>query len=224
MGEIVRLDSVSKRYQSGQTCVYAVRSVSLRVFDGEYLAITGPSGSGKSTLLGIIGGLDSPSSGKCVVDGKDLSVLRDGDLTEFRRTFVGFVFQAFNLINSITVLENVCLPLRYAGVSKRDRMARAMGALTQVGLSDRAAFYPDQLSGGEQQRAAIARSVVHGPHLLLADEPTGNLDSKAQAQVLGLFDDLSKDRRTLVVVTHNPVVANRARRVVRIEDGTVAES
>jgi putative ABC transport system ATP-binding protein len=224
MGEIVRLDSVSKRYQSGQTCVYALRSVSLRVFDGEYLAITGPSGSGKSTLLGIIGGLDSPSSGKCVVDGKDLSVLRDGDLTEFRRTFVGFVFQAFNLINSITVLENVCLPLRYAGVSKRDRMARAMGALTQVGLSDRAAFYPDQLSGGEQQRAAIARSVVHGPHLLLADEPTGNLDSKAQAQVLGLFDDLSKDRRTLVVVTHNPVVANRARRVVRIEDGTVAES
>jgi len=223
MENIVQFESVSKRYQSGQTFVHALRSVSLEVPKGDYLAVTGPSGSGKSTLLGIMGGLDSPTSGSCVVAGKDLGKLRDGDLTEFRKTFVGFVFQAFNLIGSITVLENVCLPLRYTGVSKKVRTEKAIDALTSVGLAERARFFPDQLSGGEQQRAAIARAIIHDPELVLADEPTGNLDSKTQEQMLTIFDGLNKSGRTLVVVTHNPLVADRAKRVVGIIDGEIVE-
>ncbi len=167
-------------------------------------------------------GLDTPSSGKCVVAGRNLPALGDYELTRFRRTFVGFVFQAFNLISDMTLVDNVALPLYYAGVTKRERTERAVQALQSVGLAKRARAYPSSLSGGEQQRVAIARAIVHNPKLLLADEPTGNVDSATQDRSLGIFDSINTSGRTIVVVTHNPVVAEKARRVVQIIDGVIA--
>ncbi len=222
MVSLIELENLSKVYEGESEPVHALRSVSLTISEGDYVAVTGPSGSGKSTLLNIIGGLDTPSSGKCVVAGRNLPALGDYELTRFRRTFVGFVFQAFNLISDMTLVDNVALPLYYAGVTKRERTERAVQALQSVGLAKRARAYPSSLSGGEQQRVAIARAIVHKPQLLLADEPTGNVDSATQDQILGIFDSINTSGRTIVVVTHNPVVAEKARRVVQIIDGVIA--
>lgn len=224
MGALVQLFDLHKIYDGGAAPVQALRSVSLTIAEGEYLAITGPSGSGKTTLLNIIGGLDKPTAGRCLVAGVDLATLDDRGLTRHRRSFVGFVFQAYNLISDMSVVDNVGLPLRYSRAPRKEWLTRAIEALQWVGLVERADSYPAELSGGEQQRAAIARALVRRPSLVLADEPTGNVDSATQEQILDIFDSIHKEGRTVIVVTHNPVVADRAKRVVKMVDGQIADS
>lgn len=197
----------------------ALSDVSFTVKEGEYVAIMGPSGSGKSTLMHIIGCLDHPTSGSVEVDGKPVDKASDHELAKLRNEKIGFVFQQFNLLRKTSALANVELPLVYAGVSVSERKTRATTLLTEVGLKEKLRNYPSQLSGGQQQRVAIARALVTNPRLLLADEPTGNLDSKSGAEILALFDDLHKKGRTIVVVTHDEMIARRAKRVLRIADG-----
>jgi len=199
----------------------ALRGVSLRIKDGEYVAIMGPSGSGKSTLLHIMGLLDTPTRGRVLLDGRDISKLSEGERAVIRRRKIGFVFQAFNLIPHLTVLENVELPLMLDGVPRGERRKKAEEILKSVGLGDRLHHYPSQLSGGQKQRVAIARALINNPSIILADEPTGNLDSKTGEVILDLFDDLHGQGHTLVVVTHDEEVAERADRVIKIRDGVV---
>ena len=199
----------------------ALRGVSLRIKDGEYVAIMGPSGSGKSTLLHIMGLLDTPTRGRVLLDGRDVSKLSEGERAVIRRRKIGFVFQAFNLIPHLTVLENVELPLMLDGVPRGERRKKAEEILKSVGLGDRLHHYPSQLSGGQKQRVAIARALINNPSIILADEPTGNLDSKTGEVILDLFDDLHGQGHTLVVVTHDEEVAERADRVIKIRDGVV---
>ena len=220
---ILELKNIYKNYDQDNLVVPVLKDVSLQVHEGEYVAVMGPSGSGKTTLMNIIGCLDLPTSGSYILDGRPVSELKEKELTKVRRNILGFVFQNFQLMPRESALDNVCLPLIYAGVSKKERKEMGMKALEKVGLADRAAFRPNQLSGGQKQRVAIARAMVNNPKLLLADEPTGALDSKSGKQVLELFDMLNESGVTIVMITHDRKVAERAKRIVHIIDGEISE-
>jgi putative ABC transport system ATP-binding protein len=221
-GPLIRLEEVSKIYRMGQVDVPALRGVSLEVEAGELVAIMGASGSGKSTMMNLLGCLDRPTTGRVLLDGVDVSRLDREGLAEIRGSLLGFVFQSFNLLARTSALENVELPMIYAGVPARVRHQRATHALTQVGLGDRLAHEPSQLSGGQQQRVAIARALVRRPRLILADEPTGNLDSRSSAEVMALLQGLTSEGITVVLVTHEPDIAAWAARVVLVKDGLIA--
>ena len=218
---VVRVSGVRKTYRSGSIEFEALCGIDMTIDEGEYVAVVGPSGSGKSTLMNILGALDVPTSGTYRLDGVDVSRLADRQLALARNRLIGFIFQAFNLIPRTTALANVELPLAYAGVRPRPRRERAMAALETVGLADRARHDPNQLSGGQQQRVAVARALVTEPALLLADEPTGNLDTRSTADVLEVFDQLSAAGRTIVLITHEPEVGDRTKRLVRLVDGAI---
>ncbi len=218
---VIELAGVGKTYRSGSLSVDALTDVDLRIERGEFVAVVGPSGSGKSTLMHILGCLDVPSSGRFSLAGEDVASLAEVQLAEVRNRLIGFVFQQFNLLSYLTAWRNVELPLVYAGVERHERRERALAALAQVGLADRADHKPGELSGGQQQRVAVARALVTEPALLLADEPTGNLDSTSTDDALALFGELHRAGRTIVLITHEAEVAARAGRVVRIHDGRV---
>ena len=217
------LKGVWKTYDTGEIAVHALRGIDLEVRRGEYVAIMGPSGSGKSTLMHILGCLDTPSQGSYVLAGEEVADLSAGRLAVLRNRFIGFVFQNFNLLPRANVLRNVELPLLYGGVRNQERRRRALEILASTGLSDRGKHLPSQLSGGQRQRAAIARALVTEPALLLADEPTGNLDQTTGGEVMELFDRLNRAGQTVILVTHDPMVAAHARRIVRLVDGLVSE-
>ncbi|MBM2622585.1 ABC transporter ATP-binding protein [Actinoplanes sp. LDG1-06] len=218
---VLDVRDLKKIYGEGEATVHALRGVSLTVERGDYLAIMGSSGSGKSTLMNILGALDIPTSGTYRLDGVDVSKLADRQLALARNRLIGFIFQAFNLIPRTSAVANVELPLAYAGVKPKERRRRAMAALEVVGLADRARHEPNQLSGGQQQRVAVARALVTEPALLLADEPTGNLDSRSTADVLSVFDELNAAGRTIVLITHETEVGDRAKRLIRLVDGQI---
>jgi putative ABC transport system ATP-binding protein len=221
MEKIIQLSKIVKNYKVGTIIVRALRSVSLEIDRNEYVAIMGPSGSGKSTLMNLIGCLDTPTSGKYVLNKNDVSKLNDNELADIRNNEIGFVFQTFNLLPRYTALENVMLPLIYAGFSKTERLDRAKEVLESVSLTDRIAHKPNELSGGQRQRVALARALVNHPSIILADEPTGNLDSKTSIDIMNLFDEIHEAGNTIIVVTHEVDIAKRARRVVKLMDGEV---
>ncbi len=218
---VIRIEDVVRTYAMGQTQVRALRGVSLRIERGEYVAIMGPSGSGKSTLMNTLGCLDAPTSGRYLLDGVDVRLLDEDSLSDLRNRKIGFVFQGFNLVPRIAALANVELPLIYAGLSRSARRRRATRALQAVGMGERLDHGSNELSGGQQQRVAIARAIVTNPALVLADEPTGNLDSRSYADVLSIFEDLNGSGRTVVMITHEDEVAAHAERLVRLADGRV---
>jgi putative ABC transport system ATP-binding protein len=219
---LIHLDSISRHYDMGNEIVHALRGVSLSVARGEYVAIMGPSGSGKSTLMNLIGCLDTPSSGTYELNGQNVSEMDDNELADIRNREIGFVFQTFNLLARSTALRNVELPLIYAGMPLEERREVALAALADVGLADRVKHRPNEMSGGQRQRVAVARALVNKPSILLADEPTGNLDTRTGEEILELFESLSDKGHTLLVVTHEENVAKHARRIIRIRDGLVA--
>jgi len=219
---LIRLQNISRRYKMGAEIVHALRGVSLDIARGEYVAIMGPSGSGKSTLMNLIGCLDTPNEGTYELNGTQVSEMDDNDLAEVRNREIGFVFQTFNLLPRANALRNVELPLIYAGVPAEERRKTALDALTQVGLADRVHHKPNELSGGQRQRVAVARALVNNPAILLADEPTGNLDSKTGNEIMGLFEELSRKGNTIILVTHEEDIAMRARRIIRLRDGLIA--
>ena len=223
MDPVIALEDVRKVYRTGALEVEALRGVSLRIDAGEYVAIMGPSGSGKSTLMHILGCLDRITAGSYLLAGEDVGEMDENELADVRNRRIGFVFQQFNLLSSSTAWRNVELPLLYAGVARDERRRRAMDALERVGLADRVDHRPGELSGGQQQRVAVARALVSEPSLILADEPTGNLDSRATADVMALFEQLHDAGRTVVVITHEQEVAEQARRVIRVRDGQVVD-
>ncbi|MFF1822814.1 ABC transporter ATP-binding protein [Kribbella sp. NPDC058245] len=218
---LIDIRGVTKTYGAGETAVHALQGVSLRVEAGEYVAVMGSSGSGKSTLMNILGCLDVPTRGEYFLDGSDVARLTEDQQALVRGRKIGFIFQSFNLIPRTSALANVELPLTYAHLRRTERRARANRALDLVGLSDRAGHRPNQLSGGQQQRVAIARALATGPRILLADEPTGNLDAHSTDEVLGMFDELNAEGRTVVVITHENEVAARARRLIQVSDGRI---
>ncbi len=218
---IIKLEDIQKSYFMGSQAIPVLKGISLDIFKNEYVALMGPSGSGKSTLMNILGCLDSPTGGKYILNSKDVSKMADDDLAGVRNTEIGFVFQQFNLLPRLTAAENVALPLIYAGVGKKERMERAMEALKKVDLADRSHHKSNELSGGQIQRVAIARALVNNPSILLADEPTGNLDSKTSAEVMRLFGKIQDAGNTVVLVTHEEDIAAYAHRVVRLRDGVV---
>jgi len=219
--KIIEIENIVKNYKVGTQTVRALRSVSLNIHKGEYVAIMGASGSGKSTIMNIIGCLDTPTSGKYVLNKKDVSRLSDDQLAEIRNAEIGFIFQVFNLLPRNTALENVMLPLVYAGMRKTERLKRAEAVLEDVGLKDRMEHRPNELSGGQRQRVAIARALVNNPALLLADEPTGNLDSKISEEIMRLFAEIHRKGNTLVMVTHEEDIAKHAHRIIRLKDGEI---
>jgi putative ABC transport system ATP-binding protein len=219
---LIRLESVCRRYEMGSETVHALRGVTLQIARGEYVAIMGPSGSGKSTLMNVVGCLDTPSSGTYELNGHNVADMDDNDLADIRNREIGFVFQTFNLLARSTALRNVELPLIYAGMDVDERRDVAFAALTDVGLAERVTHRPNEMSGGQRQRVAIARALVNKPSILLADEPTGNLDSKTGHEILELFAALHAKGNTLIVVTHEEDVARYAKRIIRIRDGLVA--
>ncbi len=221
MHAIIHLENIRKSYFMGKQELEVLKGISLDIFANEYVALMGPSGSGKSTLMNIIGCLDTPSSGKYVLNAKDVSKMADDDLAEVRNTEIGFVFQQFNLLPRLSAAENVALPLVYAGVGKKERMERALEALHKVGLANRSHHKSNELSGGQIQRVAIARALVNNPSLLLADEPTGNLDTKTSVEVMEIFGKIQEAGNTVVLVTHEEDIARYAKRVVRLRDGLV---
>jgi putative ABC transport system ATP-binding protein len=221
MKPVIEVSELTKIYGSGDTAVHALRGVDLTVMPGEYVAIMGASGSGKSTLLNMLGCLDVPTSGEYALDGLPVSEFNERQLSLLRNRKIGFIFQSFNLVPRTSALSNVELPLVYSGLRRGPRRTRALAALEMVGLSDRAKHLPNELSGGQQQRVAVARALVTGPAMLLADEPTGNLDSTSTAEILGVFDRLNALGRTVVVITHEDEVAAHAHRVVEVSDGRI---
>lgn len=219
--KIIETTDIARRYIMGSEIIQALKSVTISVNRGEYVAFMGPSGSGKSTLMNIIGCLDTPSSGRYILNGKDVSDMTESELAEIRNKEIGFVFQTFNLLPRMSSLDNVALPLIYSGLNKSDRTEKAQLALKNVGLSDRGGHKPNELSGGQRQRVAIARALVNDPSILLADEPTGNLDSKTSYEIMDLFDQLHSKGNTIVMVTHEEDIAKYAHRIIRLRDGLV---
>ncbi len=222
MNKVIEIQDIVKNYQIGSVIVRALRSVSVTINKNEYVAIMGPSGSGKSTLMNLLGCLDTPTSGMYILNGTDVSKMEDDFLAEIRNKEIGFVFQTFNLLPRYTALENVTLPLIYAGVPKAEREKIATDTLKQVGLSDRMTHKPNELSGGQRQRVAIARALVNKPSIILADEPTGNLDSKTSIDIMALLDAIHKAGNTVIVVTHEEDIARHAERIIRLFDGEIA--
>jgi putative ABC transport system ATP-binding protein len=219
--EIIRTTNISRRYVMGEEIIQALKDVSISVSKGEYVAFMGPSGSGKSTLMNIVGCLDTPTSGRYILNNQDVSEMTENELATVRNKEIGFVFQTFNLLPRQSSLENVALPLIYAGYNKADRIEKAMLTLKGVGLENRAHHKPNELSGGQRQRVAIARALVNDPSILLADEPTGNLDTKTSYEIMDLFDQLYSKGNTIVMVTHEDDIAQYAHRIVRLRDGLV---
>ena len=220
---LIDIRDVTKVYEMGQEQVHALSGVTLGVEKGEYLGIMGPSGSGKSTLMNLIGCLDTPTAGSYVLNGREVARMTDDELAAVRNQEIGFVFQTFNLLPRTSALQQVELPLVYSGLSRRDRHERARQSLESVGLSDRMGHHPNELSGGQRQRVAIARALINNPSILLADEPTGNLDSQTGAEIMALFDDLNSRGNTIVLVTHEEDIAAHARRIVRLLDGKIRD-
>ncbi len=220
---LIQLEAVTKTYDSGENAVQALRGVDLAIERGEFAAVIGPSGSGKSTMMHILGCLDTPSSGRYWLDGEDVAEMSSRQLARIRNQKIGFVFQTFNLLPRATVLKNVELPLLYAGTGGGDRRERAMEALERVGLANRAKHRPNELSGGQRQRVAIARALVNNPSLILADEPTGNLDQKTGHEIIGIFENLINQEETIVIVTHDPSIAARTGRRIKIVDGQIVD-
>lgn len=219
--DVIRTEHISKVYVMGTEAVHALRDISITIKEGEYVALMGQSGSGKSTLMNMIGCLDTPSGGQYYLDGQDVSQMSDNQLAEVRNKKIGFVFQTFNLLPRSTALDNVTLPLIYAGFSKSARVVQGEKVLNQVGLGDRMTHQPNELSGGQRQRVAVARALVNNPALILADEPTGNLDSKTSIEIMGLFEEIHRSGNTIIVVTHEEEIALHAHRIIRLKDGLV---
>ncbi|MFN4914309.1 MAG: ABC transporter ATP-binding protein [Sphingomonadales bacterium] len=218
---LISLSGIQKRYELGEQVVYALRDINLQIQRGEYVALMGPSGSGKSTLMNIIGCLDTPTAGTYILNGKEVSSMTDSELSHIRNMEIGFVFQTFNLLSRLTAIDNVALPLVYAGVSKKERTERAKAALNDVGLGDRMSHKPNELSGGQRQRVAVARSLINNPSILLADEPTGNLDTNTSKEIMALFDEIHAKGNTIILVTHEEDIARYAKRMVRVRDGVI---
>ena len=221
MNSIIQLSNISRVYSIGSETIHALRSISLEINKNEYVALMGPSGSGKSTLMNVLGCLDTPSSGEYTLNGLSVARMADSELAEVRNKEIGFVFQTFNLLPRSTALDNVMLPLIYAGYKKIERQQMAMEVMEQVGLKDRMHHKPNELSGGQRQRVAIARALVNKPAIILADEPTGNLDTKTSIEIMGLLEDIHKKGNTIILVTHEEDIAQYAHRIVRLRDGLV---
>ncbi len=218
---LIKITQIKRDFVLGNEMVYVLKGIDLEINKGEYVALMGPSGSGKSTLMNLLGCLDTPTSGHYILNGKDVSKMHDNELAEIRNKEIGFVFQTFNLLPRTTALDNVALPMIYAGYSKSERKERAIKVLQQVNLGDRMDHQPNQLSGGQRQRVAIARALVNSPSIILADEPTGNLDSKTSDEIMKLLDDIHKNGNTIILVTHEEEIAAHAKRIIRLRDGMI---
>jgi len=218
---LIKITNIKRDFELGNEIVYVLKGIDLEIHKGEYVALMGPSGSGKSTLMNILGCLDTPTSGTYILNGKDVSQMEDNELAEIRNKEIGFVFQTFNLLPRTTALDNVALPMIYAGYSKQERNKRAVEVLEQVNLADRMDHQPNQLSGGQRQRVAVARALVNKPSIILADEPTGNLDSKTSVEIMKLFNEIHANGNTVILVTHEEEIAAYAHRVIRLRDGLI---
>ncbi|SMO69394.1 ABC transporter ATP-binding protein [Solitalea koreensis] len=223
MSSLISIDDIGKKYVIGAEVIHALRSVTLTINKGEFVALMGPSGSGKSTLMNILGCLDTPSKGKYILNGMDVSHMTDDELAEVRNKEIGFVFQTFNLLPRSSSLDNVAMPLVYAGVKKVEREERARKTLESVGLGDRVNHKPNELSGGQRQRVAVARALVNNPSIILADEPTGNLDTKTSIEIMALIEEIHKKGNTIILVTHEDDIAKHAHRIVRLRDGVIED-